>query len=635
MNETQNAVRPGKPPYVPGQDLIPARVAFDSFHLESLGELVSREEIKGIADYPRIAKKMEGRMDYEKVPANRRIRIAIQSSFTVGGMRDVLLIKCLREDIYPEIYVGGYDQYNQEILNPDSEYYSSRPDLTLLVLDTRTIFGEAFLQPYSESESERRRRIEEAVKGIVSLVQKIKENSKSRVIVNNFEVPAHSPLGIIESRQVYGFKESVQDLNSKLREAFRGDARVFLFDYDAFASKIGKDNSTNDKMYYLGDFRISPAAIPALCDAYIPYVRALLSMAKKCLVLDLDNVLWGGVVGEDGIEGIRLGPTPEGRSYLELQKYILSLYNRGVILAINSANNPDDALEVLRKHPYMVLKEDYFAAMKINWDNKVSNMKAIAGELEIGIDSLVFLDDSKANRQMMREALPEVSTVELPDDPSLYLRTVENLRVFDSLQLTAEDRARGKMYADQRKRVEFEKTATDVDGFLKALGTVVTLEIANRFNIPRISQLTQKTNQFNTTTKRYLEDEITKMAFSDHYLVAAVKVEDKFGDSGTTGVAIVEKNPGKWRVDSFLLSCRVIGRGVEDALLAYIVAEARRAGVKAIVGEFIPTKKNLPAKNFYKDRNFKCLSVDNGAETWEYDLRAAFVAPEYVKLVVK
>ena len=605
------------------------------FHLDSLTELVSKEEIKGIADYPRIAKKIEGKVDYEKVPASRRIRIAIQSSFTVGGMKDALLVKCLREDIYPEIYVGGYDQYNQEILNPNSGYYSFKPDLTILILDTRTIFGEAFLQPYSESEGERRQRVESAVKDITSLVEKIKQNSKSKVIINNFEVPTHSPLGIIEDRQIYGFKESVGDLNSKLREVFRGDTRVFLFDYEAFASNVGKENAMDDKMYYLGDFRISPAAIPALCDAYIPYIRALLSMVKKCLVLDLDNVLWGGVVGEDGIEGIKLGPTPEGRSYLELQKYILSLYSRGVILAINSANNLDDALEVMRKHPYMVLREDYFAAMKINWENKISNMKAIAEELEIGIDSLVFLDDSKANRQVMREALPEVSTVDLPDDPALYLRTLANLRVFDSLQLTAEDRARGKMYADQRKRVEFEKTATDIDGYLKGLGTVVTLEIANKFNIPRISQLTQKTNQFNTTTRRYPEDEIARMASSDHYLVAAVKVEDKFGDSGTTGVAIVEKNSGKWKVDSFLLSCRVIGRGVEDALLAYIIAEARRAGAKAIVGEFIPTKKNLPAKDFFRNRNFKQISVDNGVETWEYDLQAAYAAPEFVKLVVK
>lgn len=603
--------------------------------MDSLGELISREEIKGIADYLRIAKKMEGKLDYEKAPAGKRIRIAIQSSFTIGGMKDALFVKCLKEDIYPEIYVGGYNQYNQEILNPNCEYYSFKPDLTILILDTRTIFGETFLQPYSESESERRRRIESAVKDIISLVEKIKQNSKSRVIINNFEVPTYSSLGIIEDRQVYGFKESVEDLNSKLREAFRGDIRVFLFDYEAFVSKVGKDTATDDKMYYLGDFRISPAVIPTLCDAYMPYIRALLSMVKKCLVLDLDNVLWGGVVGEDGIEGIKLGPTPEGRSYLELQKYILSLYNRGVILAVNSANNLNDALEVLRKHPYMVLKEDYFAVMEINWDNKISNMKRIAEELEIGIDSLVFLDDSKANRQMMREALPEILTVDLPDDPALYLRTVANLRVFDSLQLTAEDRARGKMYADQRKRVEFEKTATDIDEYLKGLGTVVTLEIANKFNIPRISQLTQKTNQFNTTTRRYLEDEIARMASSDRYLVAAVKVEDKFGDSGTTGVAIVEKNSGKWKVDSFLLSCRVIGRGVEDALLAYIIAEARRAGAKAIVGEFIPTKKNLPAKDFFKNRNFKQLSVNNGVETWEYDLQAAFAPPEFVKLVVK
>jgi len=360
----------------------------------------------------------------------------------------------------------------------------------------------------------------------------------------------------------------------------------------------------------------------------------MLSKSKKCLVLDLDNVLWGGIIGEDGLDGIRLGPTPEGRPFLEFQKYILSLYNKGVILAVNSANNADDALEVFRNHPYMVLKEDHFAAMKINWGNKISNMKSIAEDIEIGVDSLVFVDDSKVNRDMMKQALPEVLTVDLPDDPSLYLKTVEDLRAFDTLQFTAEDRRRGKMYAEQRKRQEYMSTVGDITEYLKSLNTVVTIERANKFNIPRISQLSLKTNQFNTTTRRYLEDDVTRMANSDKFIVVSLKVDDKFGDSGLTGVAIVEKGPEKWRVDTFLLSCRVLGRKVEETLLAYIIDQARKGGAKAIVGEFIPTKKNAPAKGFYKDHGFSQLPSSEGAEIWELSLQDVYPYPLFIKVVV-
>ena len=470
---------------------------------------------------------------------------------------------------------------------------------------------------------------------ITSLVDKVQKGTSARVIVNNFEVPTHSPLGIIENRTPFGFRDSVLALNSELREEFRGKPSVFLFDYESFASKVGKENLLDYTMYYLGDIRVSPQLVPRLCDGYIPYVRAMLSMTKKCLVLDLDNILWGGIIGEDGLGSIKLGPTPEGSPFFEFQKYVLSLYQRGVILAINSANNPEDALEVFRKHPYMILKEEHFASIKINWDDKISNMKAIAEEIEIGVDSLVFVDDNNVNRELVRQALPEVTVVDIPQDPALYLKTLEELRVFDSLQLTEEDKKRGQMYAEQRKRVEFQGVAGDITEYLKALGQVVTIENLNQLNLPRISQLSQKTNQFNTTTRRYLEGDVRKMADSGNFLVVGIRVQDKFGDSGLTGVAIVEKGGDKWRIDCLLLSCRVIGRKVEDALLAYIMDQARKGGAKTLVGEFIPTKKNAPAKDFYRTRGFTQTSVKDGVEIWEYGLKEPVAYPQYLQVVVK
>jgi FkbH-like protein len=586
-------------------------------------------------DYVRLAKEIDFDAQFEKAPANRRIKVAVLSSFTLGGFREALLIKCMEEGISPKVYIGGYNQYNQEILDPASSFYAFHPDLVILMLDTRTIAGEHYLQPYAITDDERKEWVKKTFEMITSLVEKIQKGTSARVIVNNFEVPTHSPLGIIENRTPFGFHDSVAALNSELREEFRGMPSVFLFDYDSFASQVGKENLIDYTMYYLGDIRVSPQMVPRLCDGYVPYIRAMLSMTKKCLVLDLDNVLWGGIIGEDGLGGIKLGPTPEGSPFLELQKYVLSLYQRGVILAINSANNPDDALEVFRKHPYMVLKEEHFASIKVNWEDKISNMKAIAEEIEIGVDSLVFVDDSHVNRELVKQALPEVTVVEVPQDPALYLKTIQDLRAFDSLQLTEEDKRRGQMYAEQRKRVEFQGVAGDITEYLKALGQVVTLENLGPMNLPRISQLTQKTNQFNTTTRRYLEGDVKKMGDSGMFLIVGIRVQDKFGDSGLTGVAIVEKGKDQWRVDDLLLSCRVIGRKVEDALLAYIMDQAHKAGAKTLVGEFITTKKNAPAKDFYRTRGFVQTSVKDGIEIWEYALKEPVAYPQYLQIVVK
>jgi FkbH-like protein len=589
-------------------------------------------------DYLSLARKIDEKAEYGKAPANRKVRIALLSSFTIGGIRETLLVKCASNGISPLFFVGPYNQYNQEILNKSSELYHFNPDLVVLLLDTRSVSGERFFQINSDvSEEELHAWASSTVKSVLSLVAQLEQNApKAKIIVNNLEIPTYSSLGLIEGKQKYSFRRSIEEVNFGLAEAFRSDPRCFVFDYDNFSSKVGKNNSIDYKMYYLGDMRINPRFIPDLCDEYIPYIRAMLSMVKKCLVLDLDGTLWGGVVGEDGLNGIKLGPTPEGQPFVDFQKYIVSLYNKGVILAVNSANNIDDALEVFRKHAYMVLKEDQFASMQINWDNKVSNMKAIAEQVEIGIDSLVFVDDNPMNREVMRQALPEVLTIDFPIDPALFPKTIMNLRVFDGLQLTSEDKVRGKMYAEQRKRQEYQKVVGDITEYLKSLETVVTIDKANKFNIPRISQLTQKTNQFNLTTRRYLEDEISRMASSDNFLVVSLRVEDKFGDSGLTGVAIVEKGNEKWRIDSFLLSCRVLGRQVEETLLAYIIDQAERSGAKVLVGEFIPTKKNAPAKDFLPKRGFtKVETTKEGAELWEYQLEQSATFPMYVKVLVR
>ncbi len=593
----------------------------------------SLAEVKGIADYFRLAKKVESEISAMQPPKERTIRIALLSSFTIAGLKEVLLVKCRSENIFPQFYVGDYNQYNQEILDQSRGLYRFDPQLIILFIDTRTITGEQYFLPYQSSVQERKQWLQSKLKEILTLIQTMKEHSSAKILLHNFEVPWHSPLGILENKQEFGFRESIEALNAELRNALRNESQVFLLDYESFSSKTGKENLIDYKMYYLADMKLDPKKIPELCDTYLSYVKPMLSLARKCLVLDLDNVLWGGIIGEDGLEGIQLGPTPEGRPFLEFQKYLLSLYNRGVILAVNSSNNLDDAVNVFRNHPHMILKENHFASLQINWNDKISNMKAIAEEIDIGLDSLVFVDDNKGNREMVRKALSEVHVVELPDDPALYLKTLMEIDDFNSLQLTEEDKRRGKMYAEQRKRLEFQKVSTDITDYLRALETVVTIERASTFNIPRISQLTQKTNQFNTTTRRYLEEDVKRMANSDRFLVFSAKVEDKFGDNGITGAAIVEKAADKWRIDTFLLSCRVIGRKVEETLIAYIVNQAKRDSAKEVIGEFIPTKKNAPAKDFYRSSGFTLVGKDGDKETWQYDLGKGYEFPEFIKLI--
>ncbi|RLE42298.1 hypothetical protein DRJ48_03820, partial [Candidatus Woesearchaeota archaeon] len=526
------------------------------------------------------------RIKASKAKLAKQIRVAFLSNFTLKWFSEVLSVLCYKNRISAEVYTAPYNQYTQEILNKASKLYKFEPQLTVLILDAKKLLGKRYDFPYRLSPKERRELIDATYNELIGLVERILDNLKTIVLLHNFRVPLSSPMGILENKQEFGFVEMIEALNSKLREYAKQNKSVFVFDFNRFCLKYGLSQVSDKRLEYLADMRFAPEIIPKLCEEYLGYIIPILSMTKKCLVLDLDNTLWGGIIGEDGIEGIKLGPEKEGLPFLEFQKRILNLFERGIILAINSKNNPEDALKVLREHPYMLLREEHFASMKINWNDKVSNMIEIAKEINIGLGSLVFIDDDKLNRALVREQLPEVTVVELPEDIALYPEVIDNLKVFNTLQITKEDLQKGRMYAQQRKRTELMGKVANLDEFLKRLKMRITLYKANQFNIPRIAQLTQKTNQFNMTTKRYLEQDIKEFAESQSYEVYCAQVEDRFGDNGITGVVIIEKKPEEkaWVIDTFLLSCRIIGRKVEDILIAKMAEKARAAGANKLIG---------------------------------------------------
>jgi FkbH-like protein len=351
-------------------------------------------------------------------------------------------------------------------------------------------------------------------------------------------------------------------------------------------------------------------------------------------VLDLDNTLWGGIIGEDGIEGIKLGNAAPGIEYVDFQRSLLSLYNRGVILAVCSKNNYDDAIKVFQEHPFQILKEEHFAAMRINWQNKASNIAELAKEINIGLDSMVFFDDNPVERAQVSQTHPEVLVVDLPKNPRLYRETLENLDVFDVLSLTKEDMARGEMYAGKRKRAELETSMDSIEDFLRTLDLKVRIKPVDDFDTPRIVQLIGKTNQFNLTTRRYTDAEIKQFREEDTSVVYSMAVMDKFGDEGVVGVAIVKKKDDDWWVDNMLMSCRVIGRSVETALLAKIVKDARSEGASRIIGEYIPTKKNPPAASVYENHGFRMpAQTENDGTSWILNLESDTVdVPEWIEL---
>jgi len=457
------------------------------------------------------------------------------------------------------------------------------------------------------------------------LFKTVTENIQSKLVVTNFVIPTFSPFGIFESKMEFGLQDIIFDINKKLKELCKNHDSAYLFDFNSFVTKFGERNVLDYKKMFFGDIKISFDIIPYLIYEFVGYLKPLLGLNKKCIVLDLDNTLWGGIVGEDGFEGIKLGPDPTGRSFVEFQKVLKSFLKRGIILAINSKNNPEDAMKVIKEHPHMVLKEEDFACFKINWNDKIANMRDIANELNIGLDSLVFFDDDPVNRELIRMSIPEIKIVDLPQESSSYALILSNLNDFNVLKITDDDSKRAKMYRQERERHVFESKTKNLDEYLKKLDIRVKVRLADEFSIPRISQLTLKTNQFNLTTKRYQEEEIKKFTKDDKMIVGCAEVEDKFGESGITNIFIIKKNSEEWILDTFLLSCRIMGRGIEDGILGKIIEMAKKDGVKKIKAQFIPTQKNKPAENFLSDNGFQKEGKD-----WIFLLKNPIKIPTHI-----
>jgi len=558
----------------------------------------------------------------------KKIRIAFVGSFSLNGFEETIQVQCNDEKINCLTYNSPYNQFTQEILNDNSNLYKFKPDITFLLIDNRVILEDSFY--FSNINSKNKKYTDEKINEIQNLIQVFTQKSQSKIVMANFVIPTYTSLGIYESKIEYGIKEIILNLNKKLKQLSRNIDSLYIYDFNSFVTKFGEKNILDYKKMNYGDIKINFDIIPHLIYDFLGYVKPIQGLNKKCLVLDLDNTLWGNIIGEDGFEGIKMGPYPEGRSFVEFQKVIKSLSENGIILAINSKNNQNETMKVINEHPHMILREKDFSCIKINWNDKISNMKEIAKELNIGLDSIVFFDDDPINRELLRMSLPEVNTIELPKDPSIYAQILRDLNDFNTLKITNDDVQRKTMYKQEQNRQKLQSSTENLNEYLKKLDIKIKIKLDNEFSISRISQLILKTNQFNLTTKRYQEEEIKEFVEDKTMIVGCSEVDDKFGENGITNVFIIKTKPNEWIIDTFLLSCRIMGRGIEEGIIGKILEIAKNKGIKKITATFIPTEKNKPAENFLKNYGFK-----KEKENWVFLLKNEIKIPDYLEVELK
>ncbi|MER2149030.1 MAG: HAD-IIIC family phosphatase [Ruminococcus sp.] len=556
-------------------------------------------------------------------------RIAVLGGSTTNEIVDQLELFLLNYGIKPTFYQSEYAQYWQDAVFGNEELDRFQPDIVFIHTNWRNIT--AFPTTASTVE-EANQLLDDQFAHFSVMWDKIAERYACPVIQNNFDRPAWRLLGNSDISDYRGKTNFISRLNQKLYDYAQGQKGFYVNDIDYLAANYGLEKWSNPLYWHMYKYSLCLDAIPSLAKSVADIIKSIYGKNKKVLVCDLDNTLWGGVVGDDGVEGIQVGPeVPTGQIYSEFQSYVKELKSIGVLLAVNSKNDEENAIAGLN-HPDGVLKPDDFVNIKANWENKDRNMQAIAAELNLGIDSFVFIDDNPTEREIMRQAdfgvaIPEMDKVEN------YIRILDNNGYFEVTSLSADDLSRVKMYQENAKRTKLQQALGSYEDFLKSLEMKATIRNFEPIYIQRIAQLTNKSNQFNLTTLRCSESDITHMKDSPDYLCLYGKLEDKFGDNGVVSVVAGERIGDELHMRLWLMSCRVLKRGMEDAMLDTLVSDAQQIGIKIIKGYYYPTAKNNMVRDFYQRMGFTLESADETGNTvWAMD--AATYAPKHPSIEI-
>jgi FkbH-like protein len=559
-----------------------------------------------------VARMLSELPDSAALPA--RLKLGIVGDGTLSLLGPVLAASAIRRDLRLEVIEADYGTAVNDAIDPGSAIHRAAPDFVIVACDRRGL-GLDRAQP---SEADARARVEAAFSTVRSIVEGLRPSIKRSILVQTV-VPPLDPLfgslDLISSSSPYA---QVNALNAKLA-AWAAENGVVLADVARLASSVGLEQWDDPHQWHASKLPFSPDMLPLYGDFIARTLGATMGKSRKCLVVDLDNTLWGGVIGDDGVAGIILGQgSATGEAFLAIQHMALDLRNRGVILAVCSKNETDAARSPFREHSEMVLKEQHCAVFQANWVDKAANLKVIAETLNIGLDALVFLDDNPAEREQVRRELPMVAVPELPTDPALYPRALLAAGYFDAISFGDEDRQRADFYQANVERTMLQSNATNLTEYHKSLNMTCTIAPFDAVGRARISQLINKSNQFNLTTRRYSEQEVAAIEKNPDKHALQVHLTDRFGNNGMISVVIADRGETAWTIDTWLMSCRVLGRRVEEAILANLVRAARAAGAKRVIGHYIPTEKNRMVVEHYGKLGFRQVgSVQNWGTEWE------------------
>ena len=544
-------------------------------------------------------------------------RLALLSSSTTAHLLPGLRIAALRAGLWLELYEGGYGQFRQELETPNSGLYAFQPDGVLFAFDVAQLCaGVTASQLPDEAEAA----LESVRADLVGCWRGARAAFGCSVLQQTALPTAPALLGANEHRLPGSRAAFVARVNCGLRNWVDAEG-VDLVAVDAAAARDGLDAWHNPLLWHRAKQDIQPAAAPMYGELVARILAARAGRSRKCLVLDLDNTLWGGVIGDDGLDGIELGHgSALGEGFLAVQDYARQLGQRGIILAVCSKNDEANAIEPFEKHPDMALRRKDIACFVANWEDKADNIRLIAQRLNIGLDSLVFLDDNPFERNRVREALPMVAVPEVPDEPALVPDVLALAGYFEAVALTREDRERGAQYRENLQRESERGSHSDFVAYLKSLNMRAIWGHFDGVNRQRIVQLINKTNQFNLTTRRYDEAGYDRFLRDDNFVGFHVRLVDRFGDNGLIGVVIARQEGPALLVDNWLMSCRVLGRGVEAAMLSILVDEARRRGATDLIGEYIPSARNGMVRDHYGKLGFRPIEED-AAQRKLYALR--------------
>jgi FkbH-like protein len=547
-------------------------------------------------------------------PHLRRARLALLGSYTTSQLGPLLRLAALRRGVALEVHETAYGQYRQEVLDPGSGTYAFGPDFVLLAVHE----GEVALPDHGDDPAGD---VERELRRWTGLWDAVARHSAARVVQHNFALPPEVPLGHLAATLPGSRYRTVQALNHRLADAAAG--RVSVVDCDRLASYVGRQRWFDPRYWHQAKQAVSLEALPLLARHTAAVVAAELGLARKCLVLDLDNTLWGGVIGEDGLAGIRLGGgDAEGEAFAAFQEYVARLKDRGVILAVCSKNNEADAREPFEAHPGMRIRLEDVPAFVANWESKAEGIRTIARTLNIGLDAVAFVDDNPVERQAVRRLLPQVDVVPLPADPALYARSLAEYTGFEPASFTAEDRQRAAQYRARAELVKMEAAAESLEDFHRSLRMEATLSPFTDFDLPRVAQLLGKSNQFNLTTRRHGLPVLQRFAADPECVHFSLRLRDCFADHGLVSVMIAFRRGEVLDIDSWLMSCRVIGRTVEAQMLHHLCRRAAELGCTALRGTYMPTAKNGMVRDLFPRFGFEPEDEADGTSTWRYDLRA-------------